>query len=386
MPENYDNSQSPGETIPLVVHVIYRLAIGGMENGLVNLINNMPVNRYRHAIICVTDYTDFRNRITVPVDIYALHKKPGNNISSHIRLWRLLRKLRPDIIHTRNLGTLEYALVARLAGVKVTIHGEHGRDMQDIDGTSKKYNFMRRLFRPFISAYITVSQDLERWLEVVINVDRNNIYQIYNGVDIEKFSRLELADSSHHIYEKIVIGTIGRLKEEKDQSTLISAFARLLEICPAMKRRLQLIIVGDGPLRDNLEALAYRKGISDWVTFTGARDDVPSLLRSMHIFVLPSLGEGISNTILEAMASGLPVVATAVGGNLELVQDGITGRLVSSANVNEMSDALKSYIENIDLIRMHGSAGRENIVSKFLINNMVNGYMYVYDKYLGLSV
>lgn len=386
MSNNIDKSSDISGHRPLVVHVIHRLAIGGMENGLVNLINNMPTNRYRHAIVCITDYTDFRNRITEPVDIFALHKKPGNDISSHVRLWRLLRKLRPDIVHTRNLGTLEYALISRLCGIKATVHGEHGRDMQDIDGSSKKYNFIRRMLRPFVSAYITVSRDLERWLNEVIHVGRDKIYQIYNGVDVDKFSHSEVMNAVPIMVEEIVIGTVGRLSEEKDQATLILAFASLLKSCPGMREKLRLLIVGDGPLRSHLEALAYKMDVADRVCFTGARDDVPSLLQSMHIFVLPSLGEGISNTILEAMATSLPVVATAVGGNSELVQNGVNGRLVPPADVEGMTEVLKVYVNNIDIIKAHGAAGRIKVVEEFSINNMVNRYMYVYDKLTGLSV
>ena len=386
MPENFDYADRRVTAKPLVVHVIYRLAIGGMENGLVNLINNMPENRYRHAIICITEYTDFSERIRVPIDIYALHKKPGNDISSHIRLWRLLRKLRPDIVHTRNLGALEYTLTSKLSGVKVTVHGEHGRDMLDIDGSSRKYNLLRMAFRPFVSKYIAVSHDLERWLEEVVHVNKDNIYQIYNGVDIDKFSQSKALDTRNNVYESINIGTVGRLQEEKDQATLVCAFSKLLEICPEMKNRLRLMIVGDGPLRGKLEGLTRKYGIEDMTCFTGARDDIPSILSSMDIFVLPSLGEGISNTILEAMACGLPVIATAVGGNLELVEDGVTGYLIPPANTREMANALNIYISSPELIKRHGSAGRNKVVSGFSINNMVDHYMYVYDKLIGVSV
>ena len=117
--------------VPLVAHAIYRLDVGGLENGLVNLINRIPAQRFRHAIICLTEYSEFRQRLTRDdVAVYALHKPPGNSPMTQFRLWRLLNQLRPDIVHTRNMGALEATLPAALAGVPVRIHGEHGRDVE----------------------------------------------------------------------------------------------------------------------------------------------------------------------------------------------------------------------------------------------------------------
>lgn len=386
MRETNTNSTNSSASTPLIVHVIHRLAIGGMENGLVNLINNMPLDKYRHAIVCITDYTDFKDRITVPAEVYALHKRAGTDLRSHCRMWVLLRKLRPAIVHTRNLGAMEYALIARLAGVRVTVHGEHGRDMQDIDGSSRKYNFLRRLLRPFITAYIAVSREIQLWLVHVVGADSEKVFQIYNGVDSNKFSRSAKPSCQDTMVNgELVIGTVGRLQEEKDQATLIRAFACLLDSVPVHTRRsLRLIIVGDGALRGKLELLVERTGIADKVWFTGARDDIPSLLRAMDVFVLPSLAEGVSNTILEAMACGKPVIATSVGGNPELVQDGCTGRLVPPENIQIMADTMRSYVDNVNLIQKHGSAGREQVVEKYSISSMINHYMYVYDQLLDM--
>ena len=137
---------------PLVVHIIHRLAIGGLENGLVNLINHMPAERYRHAIVCMTQSTDFRLRIkSNAVAVHELHKQPGHDFGLYFRLWRLLRTLRPAVVHTRNIGTLECQCIALLAGVPARVHGEHGRDMNDIDGRNATYLRLRKIFRPLIS-------------------------------------------------------------------------------------------------------------------------------------------------------------------------------------------------------------------------------------------
>ena len=147
--------------VPLVAHVIYRLDVGGLENGLVNLINRIPPERFRHAIICLTDYSAFRRRIQRrDVSLFRLNKPPGNSPVLHFKLWRLLMRLRPDIVHTRNFGALEGMLPAALAGVPVRIHGEHGRDVIDPDGSNTRRQIVRRLFKPFVHQYITVSRDL----------------------------------------------------------------------------------------------------------------------------------------------------------------------------------------------------------------------------------
>ena len=173
---------------PLILHIINRLATGGLENGLVNLINHMPRDRYRHAIVCLTDFTDFRDRLRDKnVPVLALHKRDGLDWGCYLRMWKTIRELRPDIIHTRNIGALEYLLTAALAGVQGRVHGEHGRDMYDLIGTNTKYNLLRRLMNNVIHRYTAVSRDLQQWLVETVGVAHNKVSQIYNGVDTNLF-------------------------------------------------------------------------------------------------------------------------------------------------------------------------------------------------------
>ncbi|MGZ3240322.1 MAG: glycosyltransferase, partial [Burkholderiaceae bacterium] len=158
-------------SIPLVVHLIYRLDFGGLETLLAECVNRMPAHKYRHAIVCLTDYTDFAKKITQPgVEIFALHKAPGLGLGTHAKLWKLLRKLRPTILHTYNLAAIEYAFTATLAGVPIRIHAEHGRDASDPEGKNRKHNLLRRWLVPFIDCYIPVSGDLQKWLKNVVGV------------------------------------------------------------------------------------------------------------------------------------------------------------------------------------------------------------------------
>ncbi|HSC05306.1 MAG TPA: glycosyltransferase, partial [Steroidobacteraceae bacterium] len=163
---------------PLVVHIVHRLDVGGLENGLVNLINHLPAARYRHAIVCLTEATDFRRRIRrADVEVHALGKRPGKDPGAYWRLWKLLRALRPDIVHTRNLATLDCQFVAALAGIRGRVHGEHGWDVYDLHGTSSRYRLLRRAAARVVGRFVTMSRDLERWLVSDVGVPARNVTQ-----------------------------------------------------------------------------------------------------------------------------------------------------------------------------------------------------------------
>jgi len=380
--------QDPNK-VPLIAHVIFRLGTGGLENGLVNLINSIPSNRYRHVIICMTDYTDFKNRIKQDnVEIYCLHQKEGKDYWVFVKLWRLLRQLNPDILHTRNLSALEAQLPGFLAGIKCRIHGEHGRDVDDLDGKHKLYTFLRRFYRLFVHRYIPMSQDLQNWLVNHIHVSEHKVSQIYNGVDVEKFHPAEikplaLLPERFRANDLILIGTVGRQEPVKDPITLLLAFIQLVTENPSLRQKVRLVLVGQGSLHTELQSIASEYEVEDLLWLTGDRKDVGVLIQALDIFVLPSVNEGISNTILEAMATGLPVIATNVGGNPELVQDQQTGALVASHSVEDMAAALHLYLNSPELIKKHGLAGRKKAVEKFSLQRMVKDYLNVYDQVLG---
>lgn len=379
-----------GTTAPLVAHIIYRLDVGGMENGLVNLINHMPAERYRHAIVCLDQYTEFRQRLRRPdVACYALHKRSGKDVGLYWRLWRLLRELRPQIVHTRNLAALDSLPPAAFAGVPCRVHGEHGRDVIDIDGTSRKYTLLRRVLRPFAHRYIAVSHDLEQWLHDRIGIAPDKLVHICNGVDMRRFhpevGRAPLPVADFAGPETFVIGSVLRLQPVKDPMNLVHAFVQLLVSAPYLRERARLVLIGDGPLYAEAERELERAGVRQLVWLPGTRGDVAQLLRCFDLFVLPSLAEGISNTILEAMASGLPVLATKVGGNTELVVEAETGMLVPAADRDALANALQRYIEDPTLAKRHGQAGRKRTEREFSLEGMVRRYTAVYDDLLGIG-
>ncbi|MEP3855821.1 MAG: TIGR03088 family PEP-CTERM/XrtA system glycosyltransferase [Porticoccus sp.] len=381
------------KSTPLVAHIIYALGTGGLENGLINIINRTPPDRYRHVIICLTNADDFANRITLPgVQVIQLHKPAGQNFRVFWDLWKTLRILRPDIVHTRNLASLEMQLVTLLMpGIK-RVHGEHGRDIHDLDGTNKKYNLLRKAMQPFVHRYIAVSRDLLQWLKHTLAIPEKKLRQIYNGVDAGKFSPRQddaqlgdLAPPGLLPENAVVVGTVGRLAEVKNQQLLIEAVGYLYTKRPILRGTLRLVLVGDGPLKPQLVERVKQLGLSDVVWFSGDRSDVPALMQLMDIFILPSLAEGISNTLLEAMASGLPVIATSVGGNVELVEEGVNGRLVPVNNVVAMADALAELVDDPTLRQSMGEKGLALVRTTFNWEKTVADYLAVYDTLLGVD-
>jgi len=340
-------------------------------------------------VVALTEVTDFRKRLHDPaVECIALHKSPGHGARLYPTLWRLLREHRPDIVHTRNLAALEMQPAAWAARVPVRIHGEHGRDVSDLDGDNVKYQRVRRLYAPFVHRFVALSQDLQGYLTGRVGIAPGRIQQIYNGVDAQLFSPAAsgpapIPGCPFAAPEHWLVGTVGRMQTVKHQTLLASAFVLALQQQPALRTRLRLVLVGEGPLRAQAQALLAQAGVADLAWLPGERADVPAVMRGLHAFVLPSLAEGVSNTILEAMACGLPVIATAVGGNAELVQQEQTGLVVPSDDVAAMAQAMCRLAQQPrDAARM-GAAGRTAVEQRFSLQAMVAAYQAMYDAALG---
>jgi glycosyltransferase involved in cell wall biosynthesis len=175
------------------------------------------------------------------------------------------------------------------------------------------------------------------------------------------------------------------LAEVKDQHSLLSALHLLVSDQPALRDSLRLALIGDGPLSAGLRRAAEELGIADLVWMPGDREDIPELLQMLDVFVLPSLAEGISNTVLEAMASGLPVIATRTGGNPELIDDGDNGRLVPVSDPRALADAIAGMIAKPETIREMGERGREKVQQRFNWTRTVDDYLTVYDEVLAVG-
>lgn len=375
---------------PLIAHVIYRLGIGGLENGLINLINQMPADKYRHMIICLKGSTSFRERLRrKDVQIIDLQKKDGQDWHSFVSLYKILKQYQVDIIHTRNLAAIEYQVPAFLARIKYRVHSEHGWDTFDPEGNNKKYQILRRLISPLIQVFIPLSLHLQSYLIEKVGISEQKITRICNGVDINKFypakvKRLVVDCPLALGKNTVTIGTVGRMHGVKDQLTLVRAFIALLKENTELIGQINLILIGDGPLKKQAVELLENNQLAAYAWLPGERDDIAELMRLLDIFVLPSQAEGISNTILEAMATGLPVIATAVGGNVELVKAGETGLLVPPSDPDAMANALLGLIVDKQKRQQLGERSYQSVLDNFSIQVMVNKYTDVYDS-LGLK-
>ncbi len=373
-------------SLPLVIaHVIYHLGVGGLENGLVNLINHIPKDEYHHLIICLTESSEFSQRISNDkVEIIELHKNPGQDWKAMFRFYQILQQRKVDIVHTRNLAAIEYQLPAFLAGVKGRIHSEHGWDVFDPEGNNRKYQILRRVLSCLIHVLIPLSRHIENYLVEKVGVPENKIVRICNGVDDNKFfsvSGAELVSDCPFTKnpDAVYFGTVGRMHGVKDQITLVRAFIHLLETKPELKGQVYLTLVGDGPLKQQAESMLVESGLNQFVWLPGARKDIAKIMQSLTVFVLPSQAEGISNTILEAMATGLPVIATDVGGNSELVENDRNGYLVPALDPETMSAAMFKMLDDLEKTRKMGQKSLEKVQEKFSIRAMVSQYIKVYD-------
>jgi sugar transferase (PEP-CTERM/EpsH1 system associated) len=341
-------------------------------------------------VVALTEVTDFRRRIARPdVPCIALHKPPGHGVKLYPRFWQLLRQHRPAIVHTRNLAALEMQVPSWAARVPGRIHGEHGRDISDLDGSNPRFQRIRRLYAPFVQRYVALSQDLQNYLQGPVGLRADRVVQIYNGVDTARFHPRQPADTAPEGLPfapeagLCLVGTVGRMQVVKNQILLARAFVRLVQAQPALQQRLRLVVVGDGPQRSAVAALLADAGLAHLCWLPGERSDVPALMRSLDVFVLPSLAEGISNTILEAMACGVPVVATRVGGNAELVDDGRTGLVVPSDDDAALAAALARLAADPTLRSHMGAAARADVERRFSLDAMVRAYQGLYERTLG---
>jgi len=354
-----------------IVHILHRFATGGLENGLVNLINRLPCSTFKHSIVCLTDFDpDFAQRINHGrADLYPLNIAGGGGFGYLLPLRKLLKKLKPNIVHSRGLAALE----AQLAGLLLPIfriHGEHGWDSPQAK-YNKKHQWLRKLISPLINRFVVLSNEGHSFLCQDVGIKASKIEMICNGVDTDKFSPVTKSAK-----DKVVACTIGRLTPVKNQQLLISAFAQLVH--QHQIPNIELRLVGDGGLMQALSDQVNKLDLAAHCRLLGNRDDVNEQLAQCDVFVLPSLAEGISNTILEAMACGISVVASNVGGNSQLVQDGHSGCLFTSDDVEALVMALKPYLTQQSLRISHGEYARERALNNFSLNKMVSRYQQLY--------
>lgn len=368
-----------------IVHVVYSFSVGGLENVIVQLINRLPADQFEHVVLSLTTISDFKNRITQSgVRFIELHKQPGHAIPLYPRIYQLLRELKPDVVHTCNLAALEITPLAWLARVPLRVHAEHGWDAHDPNGLSKKYQRVRKLYRPFVSHYVAVSKDLFCYLADRVGVPLRSRSLIANGVDTDLFrpadtGRGALPDCPFSETDHWLIGAVGRMQTVKNQPLLARAFVNLVSQHPDARASMRLVMVGDGPLKSEVERILESHGIRELAWLAGTRSDVPQLMRRFDCFVLPSQAEGTSCTLQEAMSCGLPVVATAVGGTPELVQHGLNGQLVPPDDEHALAQAIAIVFRDRQAAVEQGVRARQTVLDRFGLQVMVDRYARLFS-------
>ncbi|WP_164880847.1 glycosyltransferase [Aestuariirhabdus litorea] len=359
-----------------VMHVIYRLAAGGLENGLVNIINRTQGPEMRHVVVVLSSASDFRQRLPNEVPVHLLEKRAGNDFSLYGKIYSLIKRFRPDVFHTRNLACIEYQSIACYLRVPRRIHSDHGWDIEDPNGEALKPALIRRLFALFTTHYVVLSQQAEAYALERVRVPQRKLYRICNGVDTAHFSVDESPLSGTG--QGVRVGIIARLEPIKGVLAVVDVARLTQELRTEGDTPVCFSIVGEGALRDALEARIKALSLQGVVSLEGASSCPLDWYRQFDLFLLTSKAEGISNTILEAMACHLPVIATRVGGNAELVEEGRNGYLFEVDDLEGMALCIKGYAEDVDKRIAHGHHGRQRAVQQFSIDGMVSRYSKLY--------
>lgn len=350
-----------------VVHLVTTLAIGGLERVVLDLVRRRTQDTFSMHVICL-DSSGVLERAFSELGVAVETIGTAGSVPIRIlRLARRLRQLKPHVLHTHNpQAHLHGALSARLAKVPLVVHTKHGREYAD----RRLIAALSRLGSRWTSRFVAVSDDAADVARTLERVPTRKLRVIHNGIDVDRFAVRDARPS--RAGARAV--TVGRLEPVKDQVTLLRAVRVVVDTNPTF----QLDIVGDGPSRPELEAQQNALGLTGHVRFHGYREHVGPFLDASDFFVLSSISEGVSLALLEAMACGLPAVATDVGGNREVVVPGETGYLVPAGSPAALADAmcmLQADATNLD--RM-GRAARRRVEGAFNLSRVVAQYEGMY--------
>ena len=362
-----------------VMHVVNNLGKGGLENGLVNLIERMDPLRFEHAVCTVRGLGPHTERLAARgVQIVTLGD--GESRFQTPTLIREIRRFRPDVVHSRNWGAIEAVVAGRLTRSCSVIHSEHGFEADSDAGEPKRRTYLRRLAFELADRVLAVSCQLRDVHARRTGFPARKISVIHNGVDRRRFfpdaaSRLLVRRELQIGESDLCIGCVANLLPVKSHMTLLNSLPALSDGAGNWRA----LLIGEGPERPKLQSFVdAHPALKERVIFLGLSSRVPELLRAMDVFVLPSVAEGICNSLLEAMATGLPVVASAVGGNPEVVVDGKSGLLFASRDVTALSEHLSQLRVDPGLRIQLGQGAIERVGDEFSIDSMVQAYQHLY--------
>jgi sugar transferase (PEP-CTERM/EpsH1 system associated) len=361
-----------------ILHVISYMGRGGAELGILKLISGLGP-AFDHRICATRGFDAEFARSHFFADRIDVAGSPRLRLQFPLfRLARIMRRYRPHIVHTRNWGAIEAVAAAKLVGVPAVVHSEHGYEVDMFTGLPLRRRLFCRAAYAMADAVFTLTRELRDFHARQAWIAPESIGVIYNGVDSQRFSpcgksrlamRRELGLPEH----SFVVGSVGRLVPIKDQQTLLKAAAMFGPSDIDMR----VLLVGSGPERARLQNLASSI-LADRVCFADDSSRVPEMLNAMDVFVLPSLGEGMSNTLLEAMACGLPALATNVGGNPEIIENNRCGCLFTPKDADWLAEKLMLLARDPGLTHQLGTAARRHMIEKFSLERMLETYRSFY--------
>lgn len=369
-----------------ILHVVEALGVGGgVENGIANLLRMMDPNQFEH-ILCAVFETGARLE-RYPLDrirLLDLGQKHGRLKTQVGALAKTIRSVRPDIVHSRNWGAMEAVPAARWAGRCAVVHSEHGVEM-DPEKEPGRRRWMRRLLYPMANRIFSVSEELRQILVRRTGISGHEIGVIHNGVDRSRFypdaARRQRCRQDLNAGDAFLIGAVGRLNRIKDYPTLLRAAER----CSRQGRDWRLFIAGSGAERSALEGMAAASpALNGRVVFLGDTANVAEFLNGLDVYVLPSLCEGISNSLLEAMATRLPVIVSDAGGNKEVVEHGVSGLRFPVGNVACLAECLECVWRE-DLRAELGREAERRIAAEFSLESMIRQYEEMYQTLAGAA-
>lgn len=362
--------------LPKVMHLVISLRTGGLERFVIDLVQAQAQD-CEPIVVCLEQGGGLIDQC--PAETIVLDLSPGLHLGAVLDIARIAREKKIQVIHTHNEKAQFYGGLAGLLARVPVVHTKHGKN-----STDKRSLIRNNLNARLCKKIITVSKDAGEQCVCDEKIPESKVIIVLNGVDTARFSsrheRGNVKASLGIAPEELVIGHVARMAPVKDQGLLLSACGLLKE----QGVHFRLLLVGDGPSRAELERLAHSLGIKGQVIFAGVRHDISNLMQAMDVFVLSSLSEGISLTIVEAMACELPVIATAVGGNPEVVLNGETGYLVQTGDARGLSLRIAELLLDPQLRARFGRNGRIRVESQFSLTRATDQYARVYKDVLGV--
>jgi len=363
-----------------IAYIINNLTVGGAEKLLLSTVKRLNKEKYDITVCPMFKENALLNDFQrTGVKVRCLNMYNKRDIRGLFKLYQFFKSHKIDIVHTHLLEADTFGRFAAIwAKVPIIITTTHSVDSWKLNNRrfrTKFRLFLNRIADKHSNAIITVSDYIKNYLIEHEKTDPKKIHVIKNGIEIQKNKKPSI---DKHKQETIVLGCVGRLFEEKGFGYLLRAFKKAQNQHPNLK----LLIAGDGPLRAELEKLAYELGVSSDTEFMGVLDDIPTFLNKLDIFVLSSIQEGIPLGLLEAMAAGKPIVATKVGGIPEVVDNGSDGILVAAANVAELNEAIVSLIQDERKRKEMGRNARRKVVDFFNLDKAVRQLEDLYEKLL----